>query len=46
MIPKDCIIEYDNDYYVVCKRICTYIGLSKGQYHNEFKKLKKDPLFL
>ena len=44
MILKNSITEFNGNQYVVCKRVCEQIGLSIGQYHNEFKRIKKDPL--
>jgi len=44
MISENCIIKHDNDYFVICKRICEQIGLSRGQFTNQSKSIQKDPL--
>ena len=44
VISKDDIIEFNGSNYVVCRRICEQIGLSRGQLSNERKKIKNDYL--
>lgn len=44
MINKDCFIEYNDELYVVCRRIGDLIGLRIGQWRNESRKIQADPL--
>lgn len=44
MLNKDCFTTYNNELFVVCKRVSEIIGLRKGQWENESRKIQNDPL--
>lgn len=43
MLNNEDFIKYDNELYVVCKRIYEKIGMTVGQWRNETRKLVNDP---
>jgi hypothetical protein len=41
---NNCFILHDGYQYGVCKRICSYLQLSNGQFKNEIDRIQSDPL--